>query len=80
MAATTEFLRSNALNTEMKDSDREKQKEAIIGLAIRESTFNILDTVFKQPDTDLRYYRTRIKLGKGVVVNESALSYIKENA
>ena len=58
----------------------EKQKEAIIGLAIRESTFNILDTVFKQPDTDLRYYRTRIKLGKGVVVNESALSYIKENA
>lgn len=54
--------------------------ENIIGLAIRESTLNQMDVVFKQPYSDFRNFSSRIRLGKGVVINESAISYMKESA
>lgn len=54
-------------------------QEEMIGLAIRESTLNQLDTVFKQPDSELRLFASRIRLGKGVLVNESAVSYFIES-
>lgn len=45
----------------------------IIGLAIRESTINQLDVVFKQPAGEFREFANRIRYGKGVLINESAL-------
>ena len=56
----------------------DNQVEMIIGSAIREATFNIIDSAFQQPFSDMRNYRTNIRLGKGIVVNESAINYIRE--
>lgn len=55
-------------------------QEQVIGLAIRESTLNQIDIVFAQPYSELTNFSSRIKFGKGVVINESAVSYIKEAA
>ena len=46
----------------------------IIGLAIRESTINQLDVVFKQPAGEFREFANRIRYGKGVLINESVLN------
>lgn len=57
----------------------ESVEEDLIGMAIREATLNQIDTVFRQPDSDYRHFSTRIRMGKGYVLNESAISYLSEN-
>lgn len=58
----------------------ERLEEEMIGMAIRESTLNIMDLVFKQPGSDFKNYFNRIKYGKGVLINESAKTYFIENS
>lgn len=52
----------------------------LIGMAIRESTLNQLDVVFKQPTGQFREYASRIRHGKGILINESAVNYFKESS
>jgi hypothetical protein len=52
--------------------------DQIIGLAIREATFNIIDTCFKQPETDLRSFTIKIRFNKGVLVTESVFQNLKK--
>lgn len=54
-----------------------EQKEMVIGMAIREATLNIIDSVLSSEE-NFTQYRNGINFGKGIVVNESAVNYIKE--
>lgn len=55
-------------------------RDEMIGFAIRESTLNQLDIVFRQPYSELRQFSNKIRFGKGVLINESAINYFKENS
>ena len=55
-------------------------QEEMIGLAIRESTLNQLDLVFDQPYGEFKQFASRMRYGKGVLINESAVTYFKEAA
>ena len=49
--------------------------ETMLGMAIREATLFEFDKVFKQGGLNpFKEYTTRVRLGKGYVINESALS------
>ena len=52
------------------------QKEMIVGMAIREATLNLIDTTLRHPHSDIREYRTRIRLSKGAVINESGIKTV----
>lgn len=54
--------------------------EQMIGMAIRESTLNVIDQCFGQPESAYGNFATRIRLGKGAVINESAATYLIESA
>lgn len=56
------------------------QQDEVIGLAIREATFNQMDTVFNLPGHKLKDFSSNIRFGKGVIINESVSSYFKEDA
>ena len=56
-----------------------EMQDELIAMAIRESTLNQLDIVFKQPAGQFREYASRIRHGKGVLINESAVNYFKES-
>ena len=57
-----------------------EMNEEIIGMAIRESTLNLLDLTFKQPMSDYTNFRSNILFGKGIVVNENTVSkYTQED-
>jgi len=45
----------------------------LIALAIRESTLNAIDSVFLQPGWKLEHFRTKVRLGKGIVINENTI-------
>lgn len=47
--------------------------DAVMGMAIRESTFNIIDSVFKLPASIFREYCHRLRSGKGAIITESAI-------
>ena len=51
----------------------------LIAMAIRESTLNQFDIVFRQPDGQFREFASRIRFGKGNIINESAVNYFKES-
>lgn len=53
-------------------------QEEMIGLAIRESTLNQIDVVFAQPYSEFKEFASRVRFGKGVLINESAINYFKE--
>ncbi len=53
--------------------------EQALGMAIREATLNEMNACFNQPGTDFRPYATRIRMGRGVVISESATNYFVEN-
>ena len=57
----------------------EMQNE-LIAMAIRESTLNQFDVVFRQPTGQFREFASRIRFGKGVLINESAVNYFKESS
>lgn len=54
--------------------------DEMMGMAIRESTLNIIDSVFKQPNSDFKSFNTMIRRNKGIVINEAASSYFIEAA
>lgn len=58
----------------------EGDMDEMMGLAIRESTMNIIDSVFMQPGSDYKSFTSRLRGHKGVVCNESAISYLVEAA
>lgn len=53
-------------------------RDEMMGVAIRESTINILDTVFKQPNSDIKHLIGKIRYNNGVLVNESTSNYFIE--
>lgn len=55
-------------------------RDEMIGFAIRESTLNQLDIVFRQPYSELKQFSNKIRFGKGVLINESTINYFKENS
>lgn len=67
----------NKLMTENVEVDSNIQEE-IIGMAIRESTMNQIDIAFNLPNSSFRNFASRIRLGKGAVLNESAITYLTE--
>lgn len=71
-----EYLQKNVWN-ESTQLSADIQEE-MIGMAIREATLNQFDVVFNQPGKEFREYASRIRYGKGAVINESAVTYIKE--
>lgn len=63
----------------MKNKNDANSSDAAIGLAIRESVLNDFDTIFKQRPISLNEYATRLRFGKGLIINESALGEMVEN-
>lgn len=57
-----------------------EMNDELIGIAIRESTMLQIDSLFKQPYSDIKDFASRIKFGKGILINESATRYFVENA
>ena len=56
----------------------EEIMDEMMGMAIRESTLNIIDQAFKQPYADMKSYISRIRFNEGAIVNESGYAYISE--
>lgn len=54
--------------------------ETMLGYAIREATLNQIDLAANIPGSSLRDYSSRIRFGKGVLVNESAVVSLMEAA
>lgn len=78
--STVEFIINHLQSkvfTESGNINPETQ-EAIIGLAIREATLNQLDVVFNRPGSDDKSVISRIRFGKGNIINESTIAYLKE--
>lgn len=63
----------------MKNKNEANSSDDAIGLAIRESVLNDFDTIFKQRPVSLNEYATRLRFGKGIVINESSLGEVVEN-
>jgi hypothetical protein len=63
----------------MKNSQDVGSQDETIGLAIRESTLNQFDDMFRQKGASLNEYTTRLRLGKGIVINESTLTECATN-
>lgn len=55
-----------------------EMQENVIGMAIREATLNQLDIVFHQPNSDFRNFSSKMRFGKGNVINESTVTYLTE--
>ena len=82
--AQTESTTSIALNyiqqklmKENTEISNEVQDD-LIAMAIRESTMNQFDVVFKQPEGEFKEFASRIRFGKGILINESAVNMFKE--
>ena len=71
------YLQSKIM-TESGDNITPELQEEMIGMAIRESTLNQIDTVFKQDNSDFKSFSSRIKYGKGALINESAVNELKK--
>ncbi|MCM1232972.1 MAG: hypothetical protein NC489_22835, partial [Ruminococcus flavefaciens] len=84
--AATESTVAVGLNYIMKkfmeshtDAIDESVQDNLMGLAIREATLNQMDTVFKIPGTTFREFATRIRMGHGALITESAISSFMED-
>ena len=53
----------------------EDMREEHMGLAIREACLNQLDLVFDQPSSEFKEVASKIRFGKGVLINESDKSF-----
>ena len=58
----------------------DSMRDDMIALAICEATLNQIDTVFKQPNCDMKNVMRSIRMGKGSVMNESAITGFMESA
>lgn len=61
------------------DQLSEAAQDDLIGMAIREATLNEMDTVFKIPGSSFREFATRIRMGHGSIITESAISTFMED-
>lgn len=57
----------------------EASQDNVIGMAIREATLNEMDTVFDLPGTTFREFASRIRMGRGTIITESAISAFMED-
>lgn len=57
----------------MKNAKEVGSQDEMIGLAIRESTLNTFDIIFRQNGSSINEYTSKIRFGKGVLINEKAL-------
>ena len=48
--------------------------DELIGLAIRESTLNVIDCVFEQQGKNIKHFARKVRLGNGVLVNKGLLN------
>ena len=53
-------------------------EDQIVGMSIRESTLNLLDLAFRQPESELRQFKSRVQLGRGHVITESVITSLKK--
>lgn len=60
--------------------DTSSMTEDLLGMAIRESTLNQFNVVFRQPGSSFRDFATRIRYNKGTLINESAVESLIEAA
>lgn len=56
-----------------------EMRDNMIGMAIREATLNEINACFRQPGTDYLPFATRIRMGKGCVINESSAKIFMES-
>jgi hypothetical protein len=68
---TTKLMKENI------DID-DKLREEMLGVAIKEAAFNVIDENLKQPGSDLRNLSNRIRFNKGVLITESTINSLKE--
>lgn len=54
--------------------------EELLGYAIREATINQFDMVFNQPGRSFKEFASRVRFGKGFIINESAVAAFVEAA
>lgn len=82
MESTTSIALNYIQQKLMKDNTNinEAMQNDMIAMAIRESTLNQFDVVFRQPSGQFREFANRIRYGKGILINESAVNYFKEFA
>ena len=71
VAESTFMVGMDYLQKKMGASINESVQDEMIGLAIRESTLNIIDLVFNQKSGQFNEFASRIRWGKGVLINES---------
>lgn len=57
----------------------EEMQDQMMALAIRESTLNQLNVVFKQPESDFKSFSSNIRFNKGVLINESAINELEKS-
>ncbi|MCM1230754.1 MAG: hypothetical protein NC489_11520 [Ruminococcus flavefaciens] len=57
----------------------EAAQDDVIGMAIREATLNELDIVFDLPGSSFREFATRVRMGRGSIITESAITGILED-
>lgn len=72
-----DYLQSK-LYTESGSNISPELEEEMIGMAIRESALNQIDTVFRQDNYDIKSFASNIKYGKGVIINESAINELRK--
>lgn len=74
VAVSMDYLQKQNWGAELTES----QNDDMIGMAIREATLHEFDLVFNQPLT-FREFATNIRMGKGAVINESAVNIFKDS-
>ena len=71
VAESTFMVGMDYLQKKMGANINESVQDEMIGLAIRESALNIIDLVFNQKSGQFNEFASRIRWGKGVLINES---------
>lgn len=71
VAESTFMVGMDYLQKKMGSNINESVQDEMIGLAIRESALNIIDLVFNQRSGQFNEFASRIRWGKGVLINES---------
>lgn len=67
---------TNHFGKQMENIDSDE----LLGIAIREATLNQLDVVFRQKSGEFNEFASRIRWGKGVLINESTIDeYFSES-
>lgn len=60
--------------------DTSSMTEALLGMAIRESTLHQFDVVFRQPGMSFQEFASAIRYNRGMIINEAAVQQIASKA